>query len=212
MDLINTENPWYSISPGDYENHMSDPAVQQLQLLNRIFQEQYRDYPPQTLVYLGVCTGNGLEHIDPDVTDSVWGIDVNEGFLALCADRYARRIKNLQLLKVDINHALLEATNVDLIIANLVLEYIDTERFFRQIDKIAGAATVTSLVFQDNKSIPAVSPSGTTALQVLSGFHRDLDLPGLENLIAAAGFHIFKTLTYNLPGGKDFVRVDFRRV
>jgi len=211
MDLINTENPWYNISPGDYESHMSHPAVHQLQLLNTIFREQYTDYPPKNLVYLGICTGNGLEHVDPELTDTVWGIDVNEGFLALCADRYGPAMKNLRLQKVDINHTLFETGDVDLIIANLVLEYIDTDRFFRQIDKIAGAATVISLVFQDNKSVPAVSPSGTTALQVLSGFHRDLDLPGLETAMAAGGFQIIRTKTYSLPAGKDFVRVDFRR-
>ena len=109
MDLINTENPWYHISPADYENHMADPAVRQLQLLNRVFREQYRDYPPGSLVYLGICTGNGLEHIDSEVTDTVWGLDVNEEFLALCADRYGTRINDLRLVKVDINHTLFEA-------------------------------------------------------------------------------------------------------
>ncbi len=211
MDFINTENPWYKISSDDYESHMSHASVRQLQLLGQIFSEQYHDYPRKNLVYLGVCTGNGLEHVDPKQTKTVWGIDVNEEFLSVCAGRHGTRIRDLRLEKADINHTWFEAHDVDLIIANLVLEYIDTARFFRQIDKIAGKQTVTSLVIQENKNIPAVTPSGTTALQVLSGFHREVNRPDLENEIASGGFRIIKKKTYRTSGGKDFVRVDFKR-
>ena len=64
MDLKQAANPWTSFDIADYERHMSHENVRQLQMLSQLFKSQYADHRPKKLLYLGVCSGNGLEHID----------------------------------------------------------------------------------------------------------------------------------------------------
>ena len=74
-------NPWNSIKLIDYESHMSLDSVGQLQSLNRMMASQFEDFPVKTAVVLGVAGGNGLEHIDLDKYQTVYGVDINEDYL-----------------------------------------------------------------------------------------------------------------------------------
>jgi len=38
---------------------------------------------------LGVAGGNGLEHIDPDKYQTVYGVDINDEYLHVVEKRYA---------------------------------------------------------------------------------------------------------------------------
>ena len=86
-------NPWLAIPWQDYEGHMISPEVGQLQLLSRRFGEALRRYRPASAAILGCATGNGLEHVDPAVTRTVVGLDVNPAHLAVARRRFADAIE-----------------------------------------------------------------------------------------------------------------------
>jgi hypothetical protein len=74
-------NPWVNIAEADYLGHMSGPAVGQQPVLSRLFGKVLEAIRPTTALLLGGPTGNGLEHIDPAVTDRVVVIDINPTYL-----------------------------------------------------------------------------------------------------------------------------------
>ncbi|NTW84105.1 MAG: methyltransferase domain-containing protein [Chlorobiaceae bacterium] len=210
MSLLNIKNPWPGITAADYEAHMSHPDVLQLQALNSIFQSQYEDYLPETLLYIGICTGNGLEHLRPEVTRTVYGIDINEHFLKLCTARYAGSISSLQTRCLDLNHAYFSESTVDLVVVNLVLEFIDSERFIGQLRQVMKKGTVVSIVFQIRHDAPQISSSGVKAMDVLSGFKREVDREFLEKQLYMAGLVRIREQSRIMGDGKELVRIDFR--
>jgi hypothetical protein len=210
MSLLNLKNPWPGITAADYEAHMSHPDVLQLQALNSIFQSQYEDYLPETLLYIGICTGNGLEHLRPEVTRTVYGIDINEHFLKLCTARYGGCISSLQTRCIDLNHAYFSETTVDLVVVNLVLEFIDSERFIGQLRQVMKKGTVVSIVFQIRHDAPQISSSGVKAMDVLSGFKQEVDRELLEKQLHMAGLVRIREQSRIMGDGKELVRIDFR--
>ncbi|NTV46271.1 MAG: class I SAM-dependent methyltransferase [Chlorobiales bacterium] len=211
MSLLKLTNPWPDITATDYEAHMSHPAVLQLQALNSIFQSQYEDYLPETLLYLGICTGNGLEHVRPEITKSVYGIDINDHFLKICTSRYVERIHSLQTRCLDLNHEFFSEDTVDLVIANLVLEFIDIERFVLQLKRVTKKGTVVSIVFQIRHNAPQISSSGVKAMDVLSGFKQAVDREFLEKHLKREGLVCIKEESHIMNDGKELVRIDFKK-
>ena len=95
-------NPWEDISLSDYENHMSLGSVMQLQTLNSFMKDQFEAFPVDTAIVLGVAGGNGLEHIDTDKYQTVYGIDINEDYLKEVYKRYKDKEKVIRCLQLDI--------------------------------------------------------------------------------------------------------------
>lgn len=172
-------------------------------------QEQYQNYLPKKLAYLGIGPGNGLEHMHPEITDTIYGLDINQEFLAVCKQRFASKFKDLILVPIDLNVGYYTEDRVNLIIANLVLEFVDYERFAMQLDLLAFSGTVASIIFQVKNSAGVVSNSGVTALQVLSGFSQEVSEETLEKSMTKKLFSIVKRQELMLLDGKVFVRVDY---
>lgn len=199
-------NPWKDFPAADYENHMRHPNVQQLQTLNRIVREQSSSYASARVLYIGICTGNGLEHLPGNIV----GLDINPDFLKICAERHPDMRDRLEVVQIDLNKDLWEGGKVDLIIANLALEYIDVGRFLEQCRLASHATTVTSVVFQENRGIGCVSSSDVESVKVFKGFHREIEEQDLAERFRCAGLKILNRRAYELPNGKIFVRLDAR--
>ena len=86
-------NPWEEISLTDYENHMRLDSVMQLQAMNEMMKGQFCSYPISSVMILGVAGGNGLEHIQKDKLDKVYGVDVNSSYLEE-TDRKSTRLNS----------------------------------------------------------------------------------------------------------------------
>ena len=82
------KNPWEEIELSDYENHMKLDSVKQLQFLNVMMKNQFNSYLIKTVMILGIAGGNGLEHINTDKIQKVYGIDINHRYLEKCIGRY----------------------------------------------------------------------------------------------------------------------------
>lgn len=122
-------NPWHEIRLSDYENHMSLDSVKQLQTMNTMMKKQFETYPVCTAMVLGVAGGNGLEHICRKKYKAVYGIDINAEYLKMVVNRYSSLEGVLQCMQIDLIEEADKLPQADMIIANLLIEYIGYEVF-----------------------------------------------------------------------------------
>ncbi len=129
-------NPWEEISLDDYENHMSLDSVKQLQTMNSIMKAQFEAYPVSTAMVLGVAGGNGLEHVRRDKYRTVYGVDINGDYLRAVSERYEELSGVLECLKIDLIKEADQLPEAQLLIANLLIEYIGYDVFQKVICKV----------------------------------------------------------------------------
>src|SRR5215831_4846669 len=72
---ITVSNPWLTVPLTDYERHMASPEVGQLRFLSDLFAESLECFHPRSVAVLGIAGGNGLDRIDPGVTQRIVGFD-----------------------------------------------------------------------------------------------------------------------------------------
>jgi hypothetical protein len=204
-------HPWRGIDLDVYERHMSDARVGQLQLLREITGEQLAASPARTVGVLGVAGGNGLDLIDPSAVEAVYGFDINPDYLRACDARFREVFgERLHLVEASIDRAL-RIEPVDLLIANLIVEYVGGEEFGAFAAANAGRIGALSCVTQRNDTAGFVSSTEyASAFDGLASVASDVDAQTLASVMAAAGFGVVLAREYPLPNGKTLVRHDFR--
>lgn len=203
-------NPWESIRLEDYEDHMSAPEVMQLQLLEKITGEQIIDSTHNTIAILGVAGGNGLNHISTRETTVVYAIDINQSYLEICSERYSHLKGILKLQCFDLSDINTELPESDLLICNLIIEYLGEESFISLITRNKSRIKRISCVIQENNSNNFVSASELTSrLSALLTTHFIINRFKLKELFEENGFSLTKESSYGLPNGKNFIRLDF---
>ena len=118
------KNPWEEIPLADYENHMKLDSVMQLQAMNEMMKEQFDTYPISSVMILGIAGGNGLEHIQKDKFEKVYGIDINSSYLQSVKQRYPHLDGLLACLCINLIDETDRLPKADMVIANLLIEYI----------------------------------------------------------------------------------------
>ena len=129
-------NPWKEIDLADYENHMKLDNVMQLQTMNSMMKKQFGDYPVSTAMALGIAGGNGLEHVSKDKFEAVYGVDINEDYLRVVSERYKDLSGVLKCLCIDLTKDSDKLPHAELVIANLLIEYIGYDAFENAVAKI----------------------------------------------------------------------------
>lgn len=201
-------NPWEQINLSDYENHMSLENVFQLQMLNRMMKEQFDAYYVKSAMILGVAGGNGIEHIDKEKFNKVYGVDINKEFLEKCKSRYADPENIFETICVDLLSEDLQLPSSELLIANLLIEYIGYKHF-QKIIKIVNPKYI-SCVIQINTSNSFVSDSPYLhTFDCLDEVHHQMEEKELIKYMQEIGYRSIMTKENELPNGKKFVRIDF---
>lgn len=204
-------NPWEEICLDDYENHMSLDSVKQLQAMNSIMKEQFEAYPVTTAMVLGIAGGNGLEHVSRDKYRTVYGVDINEDYLKTVSKRYIDLSGILKCLKADLIKESDQLPNAQLVIANLLIEYIGYDIFEKVIHKVD--PEYVSCVIQintDDEQWVSDSPY-LHAFDRLDEVHHQMEEDSLSAVMLESGYNnIFKTKV-QLPNGKALVRLDFQK-
>jgi len=203
-------HPWLAIDLDVYERHMGDPRVRQRQLLHDITGAQLADHPARAVAVLGVAGGNGLDLIDPDTIDAVYGFDVNADYLAACDTRYREVFGDrLHLVVGPIDPSTVIA-RVDLVIANLIVEYLGVAEFAAFLAINATSIGVLSCVIQRDADRGFVSSSDdSSAFDVLASVSSSIDPEALTAATTAIGFEALGRSEHPLPNGKALVRLDF---
>ena len=202
-------NPWEDISLSDYENHMSLESVKQLQAMNSIMKNQFGDYPVRTATVLGIAGGNGLEHVSPDKFEKVYGVDINEEYLKAVKERYKDLAGILECLHIDLISECGKLPHSELVIANLLIEYIGYEAFQKAVKRID--PKYVSCVIQINTGDAQwVSDSPYLhAFDRLDEVHCQMEENALITSMKDTGYRIILNESDPLPNGKALQRIDF---
>ena len=189
---------------------MGNASVGQLQQLRDITGEQLAAFPSRAIGVLGVAGGNGLDLIDPETADAVYGFDINPDYLAACETRYRDRFEDrLHLIEAKIDRSL-TIERVDLLIANLIVEYVGIEEFVAFAAANARSIGVLSCVIQRNDAEGFVSSTDhTPSFEALAAVSSDIDPRALASAMSHTGFVVVDSREYSLPNGKALVRQDF---
>ena len=204
-------NPWEEISLYDYEKHMSLDSVRQLQAMNAIMKEQFTAYPVDTATVLGIAGGNGLEHVSPDKYRKVYGVDINGDYLHAVAQRYTELSGVLECLQLDLINEAEKLPQAQLMIANLLIEYIGYESFQRAV--LQTAPEYVSCVIQINTDAEQwVSESPYLhAFDRLDEVHHQMEETALTASMNEIDFSLILQETCPLPNGKALVRLDYKK-
>lgn len=202
------KNPWEEIPLDDYENHMRLDSVRQLQAMNEMMKDQFGDYSVSTVMILGIAGGNGLEHIEKGRLKKIYGIDVNTSYLDEVNRRYSDISDVLECICIDLTKDVRCLPPADLVIANLLIEYIGYECFQKVIQQVR--PKYVSCIIQINIEDGWVSDSPYLhVFDRLEEVHCQMDEMSLKSAMEGIGYHAGKTLEYLLPNGKKLVKMDF---
>ena len=129
-------NPWNEITLTDYESHMSLASIMQLQALNKLIKGQLKAWPVSSTMILGIAGGNGLEHIRDSGIKKVYGVDINAAYLSETSVRYQDLGNILELLCIDLHKCSGKLPGAELLIANLLVEYIGCGCFRQVVQQV----------------------------------------------------------------------------
>lgn len=202
------KNPWESISLDSYEKHMSLDSVMQLQTMNKMMKEQFYDKSAKRIMVLGIAGGNGLEHADPNKIEKIYGVDINEEYLAVCEQKYSRLGDTFECVLADITGDDYELPKADLVVANLFIEYVGYDNFLKAVKKTE--AKYVSCIIQINTDEGFVSDSPYLhEFDDLALIHHQIDEEGLVKVMTENGFAPDGKKEEKLPNGKKLLRLDF---
>lgn len=202
-------NPFLEIPLEIYEKHMSLDSVYQLQTLNEIMRAQLNHYDVSTSMILGVAGGNGLEHIDINKIDVIYGVDINSKYLEACRQRHLHLGSHFKEICVNLTELTAILPKSDLIIANLFIEYIGYEAFICHVEKIC--PQYISVVIQINIGDEFVSDSPYIhAFDRVAEVHHHIEATELKQSLGRIGYSCVLNEEYPLPNGKLFQRFDFK--
>jgi Zn-dependent alcohol dehydrogenase len=202
-------NPWLSIPLEDYERHMSHHLVGQSILLNSLTKKYLDETKPKTVVFLGIAGGNGLEHIDINITQTVIGIDINPDYLNTAFIRYKHMITSLQLVNLDIIKNSESICKADFVWAALVLEYtgIDKALEFCTNNIRKGGHLIVSIQSNNNKQ--SVSPTGIESIKKAGEIFSIVNPGMLLSQAAETGYRLIGKEENFLPNGKSIITFHF---
>lgn len=205
------KNPWEEITLETYEKHMSLDSVQQLQALERMMQKQLTDYDTETAMILGIAGGNGLRSVRKERYRKVYGIDINEHYLRAVRERYPQLSGVLECLRIDLTDDAEKLPQVQLVIADLLIEYIGYAAFQRAVQQ--AAAEYVSCVIQINTDAAQwVSDSPYLhAFDGLDAVHHQMEPSALTAAMCGIGYQNILTESEALPNGKALLRLDYRK-
>lgn len=203
------DNPWKSIKLSDYENHMKLDSVKQLQTLNSMMKKQLDTYPARSVMILGIAGGNGLEQIDTEKYTAVYGIDVNAEYLQEVEKRYAKLGGVLKCFCVDLTADISKLPAADLVIANLLIEYIGYKWFQRVVRQVKPKYVSCGIQINTDEEFVSDSPY-IHSFDGLNSVHHQIETDKLINTMGDIGYKAVSEAEYPLPNGKKLVQIDFK--
>ena len=208
----NKKNPWEEISLDTYEKHMSLDSVKQLQLMNRIMKSQFEDYPVDTVMILGIAGGNGLEHIDIKKYKKVYGVDINKLYLQETQKRYSNLADILQCLHLDIVCETEKLPQSQLLVANLLIEYIGYDAFVRAVNIINPEYISCVIQINTDEEMWVSDSPYIHAFDGLNEIHHQMESDVLNEKMYSIGFKLILQDMTELPNSKALVRQDYKKM
>lgn len=201
-------NVWSQISLEDYETHMSHKTVMQAQLLSSILSEKLNLYKPKSMSIWGIAGGNGLEHIDSNITKEVVGIDINGEFLKQCKNPYQSTLENLKLYNCDLSSNNKPEYKTDFIYAALILEYVSVKEVLLYATKCLNKDSTLTIVVQNDNGNHSISETDIESIKKIGDVFNTVSIENLKNIVSDYDLHICSDKEYSLSSGKSFRVID----
>lgn len=203
------KNPWENVALSDYENHMALSNVYQLQTLDMIMAAQFAAYDVKSAAVLGVAGGNGLGNLASlPAIGQVYGVDINPAYLRASVERHPELSGRYHTVCADINTDCSALPRVELVIANLFVEYVGNANFAAALRYMR--PRYVSCVIQVDPADSFVSDSPyTQKLEVLDSVHSTVDAAALTEALGRNGYIPCHASDHALPNGKILRRLDF---
>jgi len=205
-------NPWLNVPLADYEGHMDSPGVAQLRALSDLFAQALALCHPESVIILGIAGGNGLEHIDANITKRVVGLDTNPSYLDAARRRFPM-LPGLELHCLDLAQPLsVLSTPAQLVHAALVFEHAGVGFCLDNAISLVGPGGALSVVLQlPSDSTEAVSSTPFASMRNLSAHFSFVNPSDLRQTLERCGFPLTHETRTALPAGKAFWMGIFRR-
>ncbi|MGL4670049.1 MAG: hypothetical protein ACRCVG_05580 [Methanobacteriaceae archaeon] len=131
-----------------------------------------------------------------------------------CEENYRSLEKNIHTYKCDLRKNNIRLPFSNLIICNLIIEYIGLNSFVKLIKRNKDNLKVISCVIQNNKNNKKnnefiSSSKYSNELKILDKFHEKVDTGELVNKLNNINLNEIKRKNYQLPNNKEFIRIDF---
>jgi len=183
---------------------MSSAEVQQLGALSDLFAEAIGRCRPFSIAVLGIAGGNGLDHIDSNITPRVVGLDLNPLYLEAVRQRYSH-LPGLELHCVDLSEQHVELEPVQLVHAALVFEHAGVDCCLENATSMILPGGNLSVVLQlPTESGQTVGASQFSSIQNLESHFSLISPAWLCESLAGRGFRLIHQTTRALPVGKGF--------
>jgi hypothetical protein len=206
------DNAWNTIPLEDYELHMQHETVGQLQLLSNLTKKYLEKLNPETAMFLGIAGGNGLEHINNNVTNQVFGIDINQNYLDETKKRFKDKIPNLQLANIDISTKTTEKiATANLIWAALIFEYVAADKCFEFINNNIQKNGFLVATIQENNGVSSISQTGIETIKSAGQIFRLISDSDLVSVADKFGFNKIDFEENVLPNGKSLKTYTFEK-
>lgn len=201
-------NPWEKISLSDYENHMKLDSIMQLQNMNQMMKSQFGAYPVSSVMILGIAGGNGLEHINKNKFQKVYGVDINAEYLTAVEERYSDISDILECIQLNLIEETDRLPKAELLVANLLIEYIGYDCFQKTVEQVQ--PQYISCIIQINVNNSWVSDSPYIhAFDELDKVHHQMEEDSLIQTLTGIGYKLIAQTENSLPNGKKLVQLDF---
>lgn len=204
------QNPWLNIKHNDYDNHMTE--VGQAQVLSGLVKYCADKYLPEHFALLGCATGNGLEHINPDITNKVYAIDINQDFLHLTKEKFGEQINGLEIVKADIQNEELFIKNIDLFFVGLVLEYVDPTVALKKIIKTLNHNGILFIVLQKSNQTSFVSKTKYKSLETLSTISKEVEEAEVDKYLKINSMELIRKEEIKLTESKSFITLEYKKM
>ncbi len=210
--MIQHDNLWTSISPEDYENHMSGAAVNQHKFLSDCFKVAMVKNSPQEILVIGCGTGNGLEHIDPNITYRTTVIDINREFLEVVRQRYQKKIPGLEIMHEDLKYCDFQQESYSMVYAGLVFEFVEPKLILKKLIRVLRQNSKLEVVLQlPNANAPIVSPTSIESVENLNSIIKLVDIQEFCEMCKNMGMQLVNSYIETLDTGKSFFLGSFQK-
>ena len=208
--MKNRTNPWNEISLDDYENHMRLESVKQLQTMNEMIKSQLETYNTETAMIFGIAGGNGLEYVSREKYRTVYGVDINEKYLQKVAERYSDLSGVLECLNIDLINESDKLPHAQLVIADLLIEYIGYSAFQKAILHVAPEYVSCVIQINTDKEDWVSDSPYLHSFDGLDEIHLQMDEYELVSAMEKIDYSLIFKASVPLPNRKAFLRLDFK--
>ena len=203
-------HPWKEISLDDYENHMRLASVRQLQTMNAMMAAQLAQPGISSVMLLGAAGGNGLEHAVPRKPQKIFAVDINAEYLRVCRDRFPELDGVMDCICADLSTEPM-LPHADLVIANLLVEYIGYPCFQQVIQTVQPKFVSCGIQINTDNGFVSDSPY-LHVFDRLEEVHRQMDAAALTAALSDIGYRLTGQHSHPLPNGKQLMRLDFSNI